>query len=90
MGTGGLGAGQAEERRQVMTFADLSLKLAELWDKLTHKPVEDLLMGVLWIALLPFVWYYTTAWLKAREEEKEHRKLKKTGREARSSHHVEY
>ena len=55
MGTVGPGRGQAEERRQVMTLTDLSHKLAELWDKLTHKPVEDLLMGVLWIALYSLV-----------------------------------
>ena len=50
--------------------------MAGFWDRLIHKPIDDLLMGVLLILLLPFVWYYLMQWLKAVKEEKEYRNSK--------------
>ena len=38
----GVEAGQAQEGEQVMTLADLWQKLVELWDKLIHTPIEEL------------------------------------------------
>jgi hypothetical protein len=60
--------------------------MAGFWDRLIHKPIDDLLMGVLLILLLPFVWYYLMQWLKAVKEEKEYRNSKDAREEDESSH----